>query len=162
MKGRASNMMIIGLTMLIIFFIISTSYAGAKVVIQGRVTFLGLGIKGAKVEAIGGAQITETETMAFGFYTMLHDIKHFPTTVKVTAFTRYGDKSREIKDVNPGQGPYWISFHFGFPDSQSNPVNKNSKNSCNINTYQSINPIFLKILEQHPHMFSILRCFRGV
>lgn len=155
-------MMIIGLTILLIFFMISTSYAGAKIIIQGRVTFLGLGIKGAKVEAIGGAQTTEVETMAFGYYTMLHDIKHFPTTVKITAFTRYGDKSREIQNVNPGMGPYWISFHFGIPDSLPIPVNTNSQNSCNIKMYQSINPIFLRILEQQPYMFSIIGYLQGL
>lgn len=155
-------MIIIGLTMLIIFFIISTSYAGAIIVIRGRVTFLGLGIKGAKVEAIGGAQITETETMTFGYYAIAHDIKHFPTSIKITAFTRFGDKSKKIEDVTPGQGPFWISFHFGFPDSLPIPVNTNSKNTCNIKTYQSINPIFLRILEQHPCMFSIIGYLQGV
>jgi hypothetical protein len=162
MKRRSSKIMIVSLTMLIIFFVISTSYAGAMIAISGRVTFLGLGIKGAKVEAIGGAQTTETETTAFGYYTILHDIKKYPTTIKITAYTKYGDKSNSINDVSPGTGPYWITIRFGIPDSVSIPVTTNPTNAQNTNQHYSINSLILRILAQHPNMFPILRYINGI
>lgn len=95
-----------------IFAACSTAKADGIVVIRGRVTYNGIGVIGATVEASGGASVAYDKTGPMGFYTVPLSLKRTPTSVTVTIYSKVEEPtSKTIEHVSGGN--YWLAFHLG-------------------------------------------------